>query len=105
MDEYLQKGNSTVRPDLATFNTVLLALSRSDQQDAAIRIDALMQRMEEMATRGILVFWIDTKYSPRRLWASESSLAWIRFPVQCQSDELRLLPFRPFPLFAPKERQ
>ena len=65
LDDFLHQGNADVRPDLAIFNSVLLAISRSDQQDAAGKIRAYMKQMNDISKRRVLgggvYIWPDTR--------------------------------------------
>jgi pentatricopeptide repeat protein len=53
MDEYLQTKNPDIRPDVTAFNILLLALARSQDDDAVPRIQSMIQRMEDITNKGI----------------------------------------------------
>lgn len=52
MEDSFDNGNTTVRPDKVTFNTVIYALSKSSLQGSAEEAEALLERMEAMYKEG-----------------------------------------------------
>ena len=55
LEQCLKRGNKNVQPDIVTFNSVILAWSKSSHPDSAIRAEGILKRLGDLHNKGFLL--------------------------------------------------